>query len=71
MLKILTLVTAALVALTIPLDAQESDPQREIIEAEADGAVIHVASAGKIRSSESAPRPATPPLSCFPPRKTY
>ena len=41
MLKILTLVTAALVALTIPLDAQESGPQREIIEAEADGAVIH------------------------------
>ena len=41
MLKILTLVTAALVALTIPLDAQESDPQRDIIEAEADGAVIH------------------------------
>ena len=39
MLKILTL-TAALVALTIPLDAQESGPQREIIEAEADGAVI-------------------------------
>ena len=41
MLKILTLVTAVLVALTIPLDAQESGPQREIIEAEADGAVIH------------------------------
>ena len=41
MLKILTLSTAALVALTIPLDAQESGPQREIIEAEADGAVIH------------------------------
>ena len=41
MLKILTLVTAALVALTIPLDAQESGPKREIIEAEADGAVIH------------------------------
>ena len=41
MLKILTLVTAALVALTIPLDAQESGPQREIIEAEVDGAVIH------------------------------
>ena len=41
MLKIFTLVTVALVALTIPLDAQESGPQREIIEAEADGAVIH------------------------------
>ena len=41
MLKILALVTAALVALTVPLDAQESGPQREIIEAEADGAVIH------------------------------
>ena len=41
MLKILTLVTAALVALTVPLDAQESGPEREIIEAEADGAVIH------------------------------
>ena len=41
MLKILTLVTAALVALTISLDAQESGPQREIIQAEADGAVIH------------------------------
>ena len=40
MLKILTLVTAALVALTIPLIAQESSQQREIIEAEADGAVI-------------------------------
>ena len=40
MLKILTLVTAALVALTIPLIAQESGQQREIIEAEADGAVI-------------------------------
>ena len=36
MLKILTLVTAALVALTVPLLAQD----REIIEAEADGAVI-------------------------------
>ena len=41
MLKILALVTAALVALTVPLDAQESGPEREIIEAEADGAVIH------------------------------
>ena len=41
MLKILTLVTAAVVVLTIPLDAQESGPEREIIEAEADGAVIH------------------------------
>ena len=41
MLKIFTLVTAALVALTVPLDAQESGPEREIIEAEADGAVIH------------------------------
>ena len=41
MLKILTLVTAALVALTIPLTAQDSGPQREIIEAEADGSVIH------------------------------
>ena len=40
MLKILTLVTAALVALTIPLIAQESSQQREIIEAGADGAVI-------------------------------
>ena len=40
MLKILVL-TAALVALTVPLDAQESGPEREIIEAEADGAVIH------------------------------
>ena len=36
MLKILTLVTAALVALTVPLIAQD----QEIIEAEADGAVI-------------------------------
>ena len=39
MLKILTL-TAALVALTVPLIAQDSE-DREIIEAEADGAVIH------------------------------
>ena len=39
MLKILTLVTAALVALTVSLIAQDSQ-DREIIEAEADGAVI-------------------------------
>ena len=41
MLKILTLVTVALMALTVPLIAQESSQQREIIEAEADGAIIH------------------------------
>ena len=40
MLKILTLVTAALVVLTVPLIAQEGGQDREIIEAEADGAVI-------------------------------
>ena len=40
MLKIIPLVAAALVALTIALIAQESGQQREIIEAGADGAVI-------------------------------
>ena len=40
MLKILSLVTAALVALTVPLIAEDSNQDREIIEAEADGAVI-------------------------------
>ena len=40
MLKIIPLVTAALVALTVPLIAEDSNQDREIIEAEADGAVI-------------------------------
>ena len=40
MLKIIPLVTAALVTLTVPLIAQDSNQDREIIEAEADGAVI-------------------------------
>ena len=40
MLKIIPLVTAALVALTVPLIAEVSNQDREIIEAEADGAVI-------------------------------
>ena len=69
MLKILTFVTAALVALAVPLIAQESSQQREIIEAGADGAVILPGRGGKIKLSESAPRPGTPPLSCFPQRK--
>ena len=68
MLKIIALVTAALVALTVPLIAEDSNQDREIIEAEADGAVIR-REAGRIKLSESAPRPGTPPLSCFPKRK--
>ena len=40
MLKILSLVTTSLLALTVPLIAQDSGQDREIIEAEADGAVI-------------------------------
>ena len=40
MLKILTLAATSLVALTVPLIAQDSGQDREIIEAEADGAVI-------------------------------
>ena len=40
MLKIIPLVTAALVTLTVPLIAEDSNQDREIIEAEAHGAVI-------------------------------
>ena len=57
MLKILTLVTAALVALTIPLIAQ-------------DGGRYCVLTEARIRSYTFAPRLGTPPLSCFPKRKT-
>ena len=57
MLKILTLVTAALVALTIPLTAQDGGPVLRV-----DG--------GQDQIVRFAPRPGTPPLSCFPKRKT-
>ena len=40
MLKIIPLVTAALVTLPVPLIAEDSNQDREIIEAEAHGAVI-------------------------------
>ena len=58
MLKILTLVTVALVALTIPLTAQDSGPVLRV-----DGGqdqIVHIRA--KTRG--------TPPLSCFPKRKT-
>ena len=57
MLKILTLVTAALVALTIPLTLRTA------------GRYCVLTEAG-IKSYTFAPRPGTPPLSCCPPRKT-